>query len=268
MLLLNNSTLFGLSNITYESYNVDDYKGKITNNNDKKKSMQSTLFDHLIVKCDSVIENGNLLKCFDSTIKEKEKEIINESKEVLDKKDIKLILEDLSKDETINNLFIYSIYSLIKELKNIPEENITIDEIFKLIDHIQSSLKILKEICKKIKDNQQLIDLYFKDGEKSLIPLMRHVICNNPDLDYDLLKKIKLPNIDDIIKIKDLCEKKGCKFSKNIDEFVKCEPYQPNSNYASIELPGELDLGSDASKYECCDIGIIGNIKYNIGMSL
>ena len=252
--------------MTYESYNVDDYKGIITNNNDKIKSMRGALFDHLIIKCDSFIENGNVMKCFDSTIKEKETEIINYFR-TLDK-DIKLILEDLSKDETINNLFIYSIYGLIKELKTIPEENITIDEIFKLIDHIQSSLKISKEICKKIKDNQQLIDLHFKAGEKSLLPLMRHVICNNPDLDYDLLKKIKLPIIGEIIKIKDLCEKKGCKFSKNIDEFVKCEPYQPNSNYALIELSGELDLGSDASKYECCDIGFIGNIKYNLGMSL
>ena len=55
---------------------------------------------------------------------------------------------------------------------------------------------------------------------------------NSPDLDFVLLKKVGVP--DDIIRLKDTCEKKGCKLSKNIDEFVKCEPYQPKSNYASI----------------------------------
>ena len=179
-------------------------------------------------------------------------------------KDIKSLVEEFSKDDIINNLFIYGVYTLITKLKGLPEGNISIDGVFKIIDDIQSSLKILKETSTKLKDNQSLIDLHFK--ENNIILLIRNVICNSPDLDFDLLKKVGVP--DDIIRLKDTCEKKGCKLSKNIDEFVKCEPYQPKSNYASIELPGELDLGSDASKYECCDVGLIGQIKYNLGVSL
>ena len=267
MEIIVNSALLGRLSTHYRYFDYRDVSDATLEDNKKIKDLHISTISKLIDKCPTSTTLISADKCFKKILNDMRTDIEDFSGNFNSIGSNSVIAERLTDEETINKLFTFSVVELHKKVNSLTKKP-TVVEVLKILDMIQSSLRILQGFSNGLKGDQAKIDSIFGNDHKNLVPFILHVICNNPDIDFNILEKLKLNEIEDYKKFKAICDKKTCNMSIISGDRVNCQGYGELSNYATIELPGELDLGSDAAKYECCDIGIIGQLKYNLGMSL